>query len=153
MEFKKELIIGGVITAGLLLMAVIYTFNYKSQFVSQNVTELAATEMPTANSKTTNESKITAAQVAKHNKATDCWIVINNKVLSVSAYLNLHPGGPGTITPYCGKDATNAFNAIEGGRGHSQKAKNMLVNFLVGILGKTISPEESAKLSMVTIAN
>ena len=79
-----------------------------------------------------NNSSITVTEVTKHNTSGDCWVIISEKVYNVTSYLNLHPAGPGTITPYCGKDATVAFDT-KGGRGsHSQRAKNTLDNYYVG---------------------
>jgi len=73
----------------------------------------------------------TAAQVATHNSATDCWIILNNtEVYNVTAFLSLHPAGPGPITPYCGADATAAFNAIR----HSSGAVAEEATYLVGNL-------------------
>ena len=77
-------------------------------------------------------SGITITELAKHNTPSDCWLIVNGKVYNVGSYLNMHPGGPEAITPYCGKDATVAFNT-KGGRGaHSKTAQNLLSNFYVG---------------------
>jgi len=58
----------------------------------------------------------TLADIAKHNTPADCWIILNNtEVYNVTAYLNLHPAGAGPITPFCGANATTAFNNV----GHS----------------------------------
>ena len=58
----------------------------------------------------------TKADVAKHNTSTDCWIILNtNEVYNVTAFLSIHPAGSAPITPYCGADATTAFNSV----GHS----------------------------------
>ena len=46
------------------------------------------------------------AEVAKHNSASDCWMVISGKVYDVTSFLNSHPGGSGTMLPYCGQEAT-----------------------------------------------
>jgi hypothetical protein len=35
----------------------------------------------------------TLADVAKHNSATDCWMVINDKVYDVTSFIDEHPGG------------------------------------------------------------
>jgi len=84
----------------------------------------------------------TAAQVAQHNGSTDCWIILNNtEVYNVTAFLSLHPAGPSPITPYCGKNATAAFNAV----GHSSSAVAMEATYLIGNLvssavSVTISP-------------
>ncbi len=78
---------------------------------------------------------LTAAEIAKHNSATDCWLIIDGKVYDVTSYLPYHPGGPGQILPYCGSDASAAF-ADKGGRGtHSSSASSLLGSFFIGNVG------------------
>lgn len=90
----------------------------------------------TSNTNTTSGSSssgYTWAEISKHTKASDCWIVINNKVYNVTQYLDLHPGGADLILMQCGKDATSAYNT-QGGRGkkHSANADRQLATFLLG---------------------
>jgi L-lactate dehydrogenase (cytochrome) len=47
--------------------------------------------------------------VARHNRAGDAWIVINEKVYDISTFA--HPGGFEVLEPYLGRDATAAFLA------------------------------------------
>ncbi|CAG8440556.1 11931_t:CDS:2 [Diversispora eburnea] len=49
----------------------------------------------------------TLEDVAKHNKETDCWVVVNGQVLNVTDFLPDHPGGKKAILLYAGKDATD----------------------------------------------
>jgi len=82
---------------------------------------------------------LSASEIAKHNTTADCWLIINNKIYSVTSYLSAHPGGVGAISPYCGKEATNAF-ATKGGQGsHSTNAHNILANYYIGDLNQTVS--------------
>jgi cytochrome b involved in lipid metabolism len=32
-------------------------------------------------------------QVARHNTEKDCWIIVNDQVLDVTAFMHEHPGG------------------------------------------------------------
>jgi len=71
----------------------------------------------------------TLTEVAKHNKKTDAWIVINNKVANITDWISKHPGGD-IIMKGVGKDATELFNSI----GHSDYAKKMLKKYQIGKL-------------------
>jgi cytochrome b involved in lipid metabolism len=50
-----------------------------------------------------------AAEVAKHDKKDDCWVIVNGQVLDVTAFKADHPGGAKAIELYAGKDATEEF--------------------------------------------
>lgn len=81
---------------------------------------------------------LTINEIAKHNTANDCWMIINNNVYNLSSFLNQHPAGSDIMIPYCGKDGTQAF-ATKGGKGdpHSSQAQAMLPNYLIGQVGQT----------------
>ena len=51
----------------------------------------------------------TREQVAEHNTAADCWIVVGDRVFDVTRWLERHPGRPAPILALAGKDATAAF--------------------------------------------
>ncbi|CAN4096311.1 unnamed protein product [Withania somnifera] len=48
------------------------------------------------------------AEVALHNKRTDCWIIIKDKVFDVTSYVEEHPGGD-AILDHAGDDSTEGF--------------------------------------------
>lgn len=78
--------------------------------------------------------EIAMEEVAKHNKADDCWIVIGNdktggpKVYDVTDYLDDHPGGAEVLLDVGGQDADEFFEDI----GHSKNARTELEKHLVG---------------------
>eukprot|EP01098_Paradermamoeba_levis_P013409 TRINITY_DN6101_c0_g1_i4.p1 TRINITY_DN6101_c0_g1~~TRINITY_DN6101_c0_g1_i4.p1 ORF type:complete len:321 (+),score=72.66 TRINITY_DN6101_c0_g1_i4:67-1029(+) len=51
----------------------------------------------------------TVAEVAKHNKDGDTWIVIDGKVYDVSRFAALHPGGRHVLVKESGKDVSEMF--------------------------------------------
>merc|ERR1712178_601942 len=52
------------------------------------------------------------ADVAKHTTKTDCWVILDGKVLDVTSFLSEHPGGELAILTFAGKDATEEFDMI-----------------------------------------
>ena len=83
---------------------------------------------------------LNSTEIAKHNSLGDCWLLINNKVYNVTSYLSSHPGGVGTMTPYCGREATAAFDTKDIGKPHSASATSMLVQYFIGNLNQNIGP-------------
>ncbi len=125
MEIKKELFWGLGITFVVIVLSVYYIFSF------QNKTTNKSTVMtPNKNESVT----LTTAEIAKHNQTSDCWIIVENKVYNVTDYLNIHPGGAGKIIPYCGKEATEAFQTKGGEGTHSQKADQDLTSLYIGDL-------------------
>merc|ERR1712050_819084 len=57
-------------------------------------------------------SAYTKEEVAKHTTKTDCWVILEDKVLNVTNFLSQHPGGELAILTFAGKDATEEFNMI-----------------------------------------
>ncbi|KAH8889659.1 FMN-dependent dehydrogenase [Thozetella sp. PMI_491] len=55
---------------------------------------------------------LTGAEVAKHNTAQDCWVIIHGKAYDITEFLPEHPGGMKIILKYAGKDATEEFDPI-----------------------------------------
>jgi hypothetical protein len=92
----------------------------------------AATRQPTESGANV---ALTAAEVAKHNSSSDCWLIIENKVYDVSEYLGTHPGGRDIIIQYCGTEATHAFETKGGfGANHSKIAWSHLDSLYLGDL-------------------
>ncbi|KAI9689641.1 MAG: hypothetical protein M1820_010139 [Bogoriella megaspora] len=57
-----------------------------------------------------SQQKVPVAEIVKHAKADDCWIVVNGKVYDLTAFAPSHPGGPDMIYKYAGKDGSNTYN-------------------------------------------
>lgn len=89
------------------------------------------------------ENKIyTWSEVAKHNKDTDIWIVIDDNVYDVTNYSGEHPGGPIVLQNKAGRNATWAFEQAS----HSDNAKNsIMVKYKIGKIDKESPMEEWQK--------
>uniref|UniRef100_L2FT11 Mitochondrial cytochrome n=1 Tax=Colletotrichum fructicola (strain Nara gc5) TaxID=1213859 RepID=L2FT11_COLFN len=51
-------------------------------------------------------------EIAKHNSADSCWVIVHGKAYDVTDFLPEHPGGSKIILKYAGKDATEEFDPI-----------------------------------------
>ena len=53
-----------------------------------------------------SEGGHTVEEVAKHNKKGAVWVVLNGRILNVTNFLSLHPGGELAILTFAGKDCS-----------------------------------------------
>jgi Cytochrome b5-like Heme/Steroid binding domain len=113
--------VGCVLTAGLMSSC-----GDGGSTLSQTPTGVAARQ-PTGSGASV---VLSAAEVAKHNSSSDCWLIIENKVYDVSKYLISHPGGRAVIIQYCGTEATHAFETVN----HSRIARIHLDSIYLGDL-------------------
>ena len=77
---------------------------------------------------------ISLSELAKHASPDNCWMAIRGSVYDLTAYLPDHPSRPQIIEPWCGKDATEAYNNKTKGRPHSKEADGLLGKHRIGIL-------------------
>ena len=80
------------------------------------------------------DAKYSAEETARHNNADDCWMIIDGQVYDLSAYVPQHPSDPAIFTPWCGKEATEAYRTKTKGRPHSPYADSLLPEFQIGAL-------------------
>ena len=74
------------------------------------------------------------ADLAKHATADNCWMAIRGNVYDLSAYLPEHPSRPELVQPWCGKEATEAYNTKTKGRPHAPYADELLAKYKIGKL-------------------
>ncbi|XVE70498.1 hypothetical protein DITRI_Ditri10aG0077200 [Diplodiscus trichospermus] len=83
----------------------------------------------------TNNSKASKSysksEVALHNKRTDCWIIIKDKVYDVTSYVEEHPGGD-AILVHAGDDSTEGFYGPQ----HATRVFDMIDDFYIGDIQK-----------------
>jgi cytochrome b involved in lipid metabolism len=82
------------------------------------------------------DAEYTLEQVARHNRASDCWMAIERGVYRLTDYLSRHPTSNDVMTEWCGREATQAMRTKgrSGGRDHSQRAWRMLERYRIGSL-------------------
>jgi cytochrome b involved in lipid metabolism len=133
---KMKIIVGAFIGVFVIFMSYVFIGGYiqKVATESKSSSSQTTTQAPTGSSST--QKTYTVADVSSHSTYDNCWLIINNGVYDVTTFLGQHPGGASTITPYCGKEATNAFNTKDqgAGNGHSSQATNMLADYIVGTI-------------------
>ena len=54
----------------------------------------------------------TANEVAQHNSAESCWVVLYGHVYDVTSFLSQHPGGSKIIISLAGQDATEEYDPV-----------------------------------------
>ena len=83
---------------------------------------------------------LTSDEVSLHSTPDNCWMIVENKVYDVTAFIatQKHPGGA-AILEGCGKEATELFMTRPMGSGtpHSNKAQEMLQQYYLGELVMT----------------
>lgn len=110
-------------------VAPVETSTEQTAGVDANTTKespIATPETPTEPTKPTTKS-YTVADVATHNSASSCWLILDAKVYDVTKFIPSHPGG-NDILKGCGKDATKMFSK------HPESAKAMKEQFYIGDL-------------------
>jgi len=80
------------------------------------------------------ERTVSAADLAAHDSADDCWMAIDGVVYDVTSYIPEHPTPPVVMTEWCGKDATEPYRTKGYGRPHSPAADALLPQYRVGQL-------------------
>ncbi|KAG0252000.1 hypothetical protein DFQ27_008330 [Actinomortierella ambigua] len=85
---------------------------------------------------------ISAAEVAKHNKEDDCWVIVNGQVLDVTKFLPDHPGGKKAVLIFAGRDATAEFNMLH----KPDVVEKYAPESIIGVLSKDDLPSRPSKL-------
>ncbi|CAM8983224.1 unnamed protein product [Rhodiola kirilowii] len=89
-----------------------------------------ATQTGSKIDKSNQDSKVfTSAEVAVHNKRTDCWIIIKDRIYDVTSYVEEHPGGD-AILAHAGDDSTEGFFGPQ----HATRVFDMIEDFYIGDL-------------------
>ncbi|XP_065343642.1 cytochrome b5 [Cloeon dipterum] len=90
-----------------------------------------------------SEKLFTREEVSKNNDAKSTWLVIDNGVYDVTAFLNEHPGGEEVLLEQAGRDATESFEDV----GHSSDARDLMKQYKIGELVEEDRKQPPAKES------
>jgi len=146
---KKIILIGGVIFLILIVPGIFIYLNKQEVFSpnqiktekqeiiplqdqsiqSQNQEKLTQTSGEEKTEE--NEKTYTMEEVAKHNSKESCWSVIRGKVYDLTNFIYKHPGGADKILKICGKDGTDLFVKMHGGK---KTPEEILKSFEIGVL-------------------
>lgn len=96
-------------------------------WMEENQAEAAAAPKEKESTATDKLETFTLQEVNKHTTEDDCWLIYQDLVYDCTSFLETHPGGASSILLAAGTDCTEEFDAI-----HSQKAKDMLADYLIG---------------------
>jgi len=99
----------------------------------------APTPAPAAPACGASGGSCTAAQVAAHNSAGNCWVIYAGSYYIITNYVNRHNGGSGAFTgSTCGHDITAYMNGSTsagtsvGAHPHSAGAYGTLASYKIG---------------------
>ncbi|KAH0536754.1 hypothetical protein FGG08_006392 [Glutinoglossum americanum] len=78
------------------------------------------------------ETEFAMEEVAKHNTKESIWIVVKGIVLDVTNWLDDHPGGPGALLNFMGRDATEEFAMLHDDEVIPKYAANIVIGRVKG---------------------
>ncbi|HNE90003.1 MAG TPA: cytochrome b5-like heme/steroid binding domain-containing protein [Actinomycetota bacterium] len=147
---KAGIIIVGLIAAAVAAFNLYWVFQvghsgaesvWKGEIAAATAPAAAATPEPTAPPTTSaspsaspsKDGTYTAAEVATHNTAGDCWTSINGNVYDLTDWEDKHPGGAERIIALCGTDGSSAFDDQHSGE---PEPEDMLAEYKIGVLAQ-----------------
>jgi cytochrome b involved in lipid metabolism len=80
------------------------------------------------------EKAYTLAEIARHATSKDCWMAIRGQVYDFTTYVPQHPADSSVFVPWCGKEASEAYQSKTRGRPHSPYADQLMTRYRIGVL-------------------
>lgn len=154
----SSLIIFSILVISVLTAGLVFYQNKKDNQVANSKSGALIEETIKQLNSSGKSLVLNMEEIGKHNKQSDCWIVINNKVYNITSYFGSHPGGNSTMSATCGKDATNAYMTKDpyakdstSGQSHSSRARSMLADYYLGDLNQTIGNQNTSATNQNTL--
>jgi len=151
-----SLFIFGVVVTSILTAGLVFYQNNKDSKIANNQSVNTAGKPIDQIGGTGVSLILNIEEIAKHNKQSDCWMLINGKVYNITSYFGSHPGGNSKMTATCGIDATDAYMTqnpkakSSGARSaHSSSAFSLLDQYYIGDLNQTIGKEKIVETSAI----
>ena len=138
---QKKYIFISVIAVLVIIFGLIFLFGGKSVAPTANINNTSP--IPNTESASTKTKAFAIQEILLHNKATDCWTIVNGKVYDITSYVPRHPGG-NEILRACGTDGTTLFTTrttsdgqkIGSGTPHDSSAQAQLASMQIGVLAQ-----------------
>lgn len=134
MNLKTFLLSGSLVILAGCSAATTATPTTTSPTATANPATTTTTDTTSESTTTSSSDTYTLAEVAQHNSASDCWLVIDNGVYDVTSFVSDHPGGD-EILNGCGKDATQIFKSQAKHSG--PEAQEILPSLKIGDLSQS----------------
>lgn len=55
---------------------------------------------------------LSRAEVSRHNRKADAWVIVDGVVYDVTGWIEQHPGGPDLLLKHAGQDVTEIFRCV-----------------------------------------
>jgi len=138
---QKKYIFLSVVAVLVIIFGLIFLFGGKSSAPTTNTS--STSPAPNTESASAKTKSFAIQEISLHNKATDCWTIVNGKVYDITSYVPRHPGGD-EILLACGTDGTTLFTKrttsdgqkIGSGTPHDSSAQSQLASFQIGVLAQ-----------------
>lgn len=150
-----SLFIFGVVVTAILTAGLVFYQNKKQGTINTSTDSLVAGTLDKANP-STGTLALNMQEISKHNKPSDCFLLISGKVYNITSFFGSHPGGNSVMSATCGTDATVAYmtqdpnaKSSRNRSAHSSGATSMLTDYYIGDLNQTIGQQVVSKTNSV----
>lgn len=150
-----SLFIFGVVVTAILVSGLVFYQNKKDNQVLNSNNNNLAQDVLNQIKPASGSLILNMTEIAKHNKTSNCWMLISGKVYDITSYFGKHPGGNGTMAATCGTDSTDAYmtkdpnaTSTSGGQSHSSNARGLLTDYYIGDFNQIIGQVKNSTSSI-----